>query len=122
CIIAAGNGRLSVTSASDIVKSSRVFNGAPALHRRIHAGTRAVARASLRPDAPSRATHAGGTPERAPSVLNVGGASKQIPIPGHYDGWHQWLLEITPASGADLVCDARDLGTLDAEQFDAVCC
>src|SRR6476620_11662263 len=45
-------------------------------------------------------------------VLNVGGYSKTVAIPAHYAGWEHVLLDIDPASGADVVCDARQLDTL----------
>ena len=62
---------------------------------------------------------AAGAPRR---VLNVGGGSKAIPIPPHYAAWEHVLLDIDPAGGPDLVCDARRLDTLPAQQFDAVYC
>lgn len=46
------------------------------------------------------------------SVLNVGGGSKLIPIPGYFDGWQHDLLDIDPRGAPDLVCDARELETL----------
>jgi SAM-dependent methyltransferase len=55
-------------------------------------------------------------------VLNVGGGSKVIPIPGHYDGWEHLLLDIDSRGKPDIVCDARKLETMDAGQFDAVYC
>lgn len=55
-------------------------------------------------------------------VLNVGGSTKTIPIPPHYAGWDHLLLDIDPRRGADVVCDARALGTLAPGQFDAVYC
>lgn len=55
-------------------------------------------------------------------VLNVGGGSKQIPIPNWYRGWEQLLLDVDPATGADLVLDARQLTALPGGQFDAVYC
>jgi hypothetical protein len=55
-------------------------------------------------------------------VLNVGGGSKKIPIPPHYDGWEHVLLDVDPHGGPDIVCDARELDTLPAAQFDAVYC
>ena len=55
-------------------------------------------------------------------VLNVGGNSKDIALPSQYRGWQQVLLDIDPASGADIVCDARSLGSLAPAQFDAVYC
>ena len=55
-------------------------------------------------------------------VLNVGGGSKAIRIPGHYDGWEHVLLDIDKRGGAEIVCDARKLLTLSEAQFDAVYC
>ena len=55
-------------------------------------------------------------------VLNVGGGSKDIPIPAHYAGWEHLLLDIDARGTPDVVCDARELTTLPAAQFDAVYC
>lgn len=55
-------------------------------------------------------------------VLNVGGNSKEIPIPPHYAGWEHVLLDIDPRGRPDVVADARELETLPAAQFDAVFC
>ncbi len=55
-------------------------------------------------------------------VLNVGGNSKVIPLPEHYTGWQHILLDIDPAGKPDIVCDARELISLEARQFDAVYC
>jgi predicted SAM-dependent methyltransferase len=55
-------------------------------------------------------------------VLNVGGGDKNIPIPAHYSGWAQVLLDIQPAPGVDLVHDARRLAELQSATFDAVYC
>ena len=55
-------------------------------------------------------------------VLNVGGNSKDVPIPPHYAGWEHLLLDIDPRGKPDVVADARDLGALPARQFDAVFC
>ncbi len=55
-------------------------------------------------------------------VLNVGGANKTIPLPPHYQGWEHVLLDIDPRGAPDVVCDARELTTLLASQFDAVYC
>ncbi len=55
-------------------------------------------------------------------VLNVGGASKTIPIPHYYAGWEHLLLDIDPRGSPDIVCDARELASLPAAQFDAVYC
>lgn len=60
--------------------------------------------------------------EGVPSVLNVGGNSKAIPIPQHYDGWQHLLLDIDPRGEVDLVCDARELLAQPPAQFDAVYC
>lgn len=55
-------------------------------------------------------------------VLNVGGNSKAIGLPALYDGFAHILLDIDPAGSPDIVCDARELETLDAGSFDAVYC
>jgi SAM-dependent methyltransferase len=57
-----------------------------------------------------------------PRVLNVGGGSKSIPIPSHYANWRHDLLDIDPKGKPDVVCDARNLHTLAANQYDAVFC
>lgn len=56
-------------------------------------------------------------------VLNVGGSSKAVALPPHFQDWDQLLLDIDPRGGADLVCDARALrGKVAANSFDAVYC
>ena len=55
-------------------------------------------------------------------VLNVGGGSKEIPIPEHYEGWEHVLLDIDAARKPDVVCDARELSKLPAGLYDAVYC
>ena len=56
-------------------------------------------------------------------VLNVGGGSKGVALPPHFQDWEQLLLDIDPRGGADLVCDARALReAADANAFDAVYC
>jgi hypothetical protein len=62
------------------------------------------------------------TAAEGPCVLNVGGGSKQIPIPSHYAGWTHRLLDIAAGPDVDVALDARQLSTLDPEQFDAVYC
>src|SRR6266699_3551312 len=57
-----------------------------------------------------------------PRVLNVGGGSKSIPIPSHYANWRHDLLDIDPMGKPDVVCDARNLHALNANQYDAVFC
>lgn len=55
-------------------------------------------------------------------VLNVGGNNKTIAIPAYYDGWEHVLLDIDPAGNPDVICDARDLASLGAGEYDAVYC
>ncbi len=55
-------------------------------------------------------------------VLNVGGNTKAIPIPAHYDGWEHHLLDIDPKGKPDIVCDARAMTTLASDAYDAVWC
>ena len=55
-------------------------------------------------------------------VLNVGGNSKAIALPPQYTGWDHVLLDIDPTGNPDVVCDARELNTLPASQYDSVYC
>jgi len=55
-------------------------------------------------------------------VLNVGGNNKEIPLPHEYAEFEHLLLDIDPRGLPDIVCDARELSTLEAEQFEAVYC
>lgn len=55
-------------------------------------------------------------------VLNVGGNNKAIGLPPQYAEFEHVLLDIDPKGSPDIVCDARELGTLEAGQFDAVYC
>ena len=55
-------------------------------------------------------------------VLNVGGNSKAIAIPDHYDGWTHHLLDIDPKGAPDIVCDSRTLVELAGAQYDSVYC
>ncbi len=55
-------------------------------------------------------------------VLNVGGNNKSIPLPPQYVEFEHLLLDIDPRGEPDFVCDARNLATLDADQFDAIYC
>jgi SAM-dependent methyltransferase len=57
-----------------------------------------------------------------PRVLNVGGGSKEIPIPPYFNNWRHDLLDIDPKGKPDVLCDARELHTLAANQYDAVYC
>ena len=61
-------------------------------------------------------------PAPARRVLNVGGNSKRIPIPAHYDGWEHHLLDIDPAGAPDIVCDAREMTGLPAGRYAAIYC
>jgi SAM-dependent methyltransferase len=55
-------------------------------------------------------------------VLNVGGGSKAIAIPPHYQGWVHHLLDIDARGEPDVVCDARELVSLTPGIYDAVYC
>jgi SAM-dependent methyltransferase len=55
-------------------------------------------------------------------VLNVGGNNKQIPIPSYYREFEHLLLDIDPRGKPDIVCDARNLASLEPGQFDAIYC
>ncbi len=55
-------------------------------------------------------------------VLNVGGGSKETPIPDIYQEWQQVLLDIDPKGNPDVVCDARNLTSLPAASYDAIYC
>jgi predicted SAM-dependent methyltransferase len=57
-----------------------------------------------------------------PRVLNVGSSNASIPIPPYYDGWECLSLDIDPRCEPNIVCDARNLESLEAAQFDAVYC
>jgi SAM-dependent methyltransferase len=53
-------------------------------------------------------------------VLNVGGGSREVPIPQEYAGFEHLLLDIDPKFKPDILCDARELAHFEAAQFDAV--
>jgi ubiquinone/menaquinone biosynthesis C-methylase UbiE len=55
-------------------------------------------------------------------VLNVGGNNKAIPLPPQYTEFEHLLLDIDPKGSPDIVCDARNLTSLEADQFDAIYC
>lgn len=55
-------------------------------------------------------------------VLNVGGNNKAIPLPPPYAEFEHLLLDIDPKGSPDIVCDARNLATLEGGQFDAIYC
>lgn len=55
-------------------------------------------------------------------VLNVGGNSKEIPLPSQYAGWEHVLLDIDPKGQPDVVCDARELHTLPEGGYESIHC
>jgi len=55
-------------------------------------------------------------------VLNVGGNSKAIPLPPQYAGFQHLLLDVDEKVSPDVLCDAKELDSLEANQFDAVYC
>jgi SAM-dependent methyltransferase len=55
-------------------------------------------------------------------VLNVGGSTKETPLPPQYAGWEHILLDIDPRGNPDLVCDARELLNLPSATYDSVYC
>jgi len=57
-----------------------------------------------------------------PKVLNVGGQTKNIPIPEIYNGWEHLLLDIDPSGQPDIVLDARLLETTEPARFDSIYC
>ena len=56
----------------------------------------------------------------AKRFLNVGGGSKDVPVPEYYAGWQHELAETDPTVGADHLIDPRELKALPAETYDAV--
>ncbi|MEO5363837.1 MAG: class I SAM-dependent methyltransferase [Magnetococcus sp. DMHC-8] len=61
-------------------------------------------------------------PDGPKKVLNVGGNSKEIPLPPHFQAWEHVLLDIDATGHPDILCDARTLTDLPPCQFDAVYC
>ncbi len=55
-------------------------------------------------------------------VLNVGAYSKNIVLPPQYKGWQHVLLDIDQKRNPDILCDARELMSLSANEYDAVYC
>ena len=55
-------------------------------------------------------------------LLNVGGGSKNIPLPPQYSGWEHVLLDIDPKGNPDVICDARQLTSLSGSVYDSVYC
>lgn len=58
----------------------------------------------------------------ARKVLNVGGNNKAIELPPQYAEFEHVLLDIDEKGTPDIVCDARQLSTLERGQFDAIYC
>ena len=79
-------------------------------------------KAGQEPEEPLRTDEADPGRDTRPRVLNVGGASKQVPIPSYYAGWNHLLLDIDPRGDPDVLCDAREIKALEQSQFDAVYC
>ncbi|HET9736059.1 MAG TPA: hypothetical protein VFP62_12375, partial [Burkholderiales bacterium] len=55
-------------------------------------------------------------------LLNVGGNTKDIPLPENYRGWENVLLDIDARGNPDVLCDARELTKLAGATYDAVYC
>ena len=55
-------------------------------------------------------------------LLNVGGSTKAVALPPQYAGFEHLLLDIDPGGSPDILCDARQLTTLEAGRFDVVYC
>ena len=55
-------------------------------------------------------------------VLNVGGNNKAIKIPDYFNGFEHLLVDIDAGVKPDILIDARELSTLEPQQFDAVYC
>ena len=55
-------------------------------------------------------------------VLNVGGNSKKISLPIQYENFEHLLLDIDPTGNPDVLCDSRELISLESEQFDMIYC
>lgn len=55
-------------------------------------------------------------------VLNVGGGDRLMQLPPQYAEFEHLLLDIDPRGSPDIVCDARNLTTLEADQVEAVYC
>jgi SAM-dependent methyltransferase len=62
------------------------------------------------------------TGEQRRKVLNVGGGSKAIALPAYYRDFEHLILDIDPRGKPDIVCDARELLTRKAGEFDAIYC
>lgn len=53
-------------------------------------------------------------------VLNIGGGSKQIPLPEQYAGWKHVLFDVVPSHDVDILGDARDMPGVATNSYDAV--
>ena len=54
--------------------------------------------------------------------LNVGGGNKNTAIPDLYNNWEHLLLDIDKSVEPDVLCDARELTSRPAAEFDAIYC
>lgn len=76
----------------------------------------------LRPKPSGPAANEPGAGE-ARRVLDVGGGSKAVDLPPFYRDWTHLRLDIDPRTGADLVCDARELADQPPQAlFEAIHC
>lgn len=55
-------------------------------------------------------------------LLNVGGNSKEIPLPEQLAGFEHLMLDIDPETKPDVLCDARELASQEVGEFDVVYC
>ena len=54
--------------------------------------------------------------------LNVGSGGGAATVPPYYAGWQEFRLDIDPAVNPDICCDARELSSQPAGEYDAVWC
>lgn len=52
----------------------------------------------------------------------MGGGSREFPIPEFLKSYEHVLLDIDPKVEPDVLCDARELGTLEPSTFDVIYC
>jgi len=55
-------------------------------------------------------------------LLNVGGKNRDIPTSSHFSNWEQIILDLDPSANPDVLCDARNMQTLESGIYDAVHC
>ena len=54
--------------------------------------------------------------------INIGGCSKNFDVPHYFNNWQHILLDIDKSVNPDVICDARELKSLEPAGFDAVYC